>query len=568
MEERAISIGIENYKQIIDREYYYIDKTLFIKELLDKAGAVNVFTRPRRFGKTLALSMVKTYFEKEVDLQGNVIDNSHYFQGKNIINAGEKYTNYMGKYPIISFSLKSTKQPDFQMAYASLRQEIVSEYRRHSYVLNGKALMPEEQEKYKKIMAEKAEEIDYAKSLKFLSDCLKRYHNTRVIILIDEYDVPLENAYFRGFYDKMTDFIRSLFESVLKTNDSLEFAIVTGCLRISKESIFTGLNNLGVNSILTENYAEYFGFTTLEVEKMLKNYGLGEKISEVKEWYDGYCFGKTEVYNPWSVINYVYAALANRDAFPKPYWSNTSSNSIVRSLIDKADEDVKGEIEVLIQGGTIEKPVHEDITYEDIDKSQDNLWNFLFFTGYLKKTKETLVEEVIYLTMEIPNKEVRYIFKNTIQDWFRQHLEKTDLATLYKAVLEGDCETFANEVTEQLLECISYNDYKKDYYHGFLCGLLKGCKGYRVISNRESGNGRFDIVMRYPSARGKAVIIEIKMADTFDDLEHGCDVALRQIEDRKYDTQLLKDGYRDIIKYGICFYKKECMVKSNKVMHD
>lgn len=561
MENKAISIGIENYKQIIDKEYYYIDKTLFIKDLLDKGGAVNVFTRPRRFGKTLALSMIKTYFEKETDLQGDVTDNSHYFEGKNILNAGEKYTRHMGKYPVISLSLKSAKQPDFQMAYASLQYEIIGEYRRHSYVLNGNVLMQEEEERYRKIMAEKAENIDYARALKFLSDCLKKYHETGVIILIDEYDVPLENSFFRGFYDEMIDFIRSLFESALKTNDSLEFAVITGCLRISKESIFTGLNNLGINSILTENYAEYFGFTQTEVEKMLKDYDLEEKIPEVKEWYDGYLFGDTEVYNPWSVINYVYEALANRNAFPKPYWSNTSSNSIVRSLVEKADEEAKAEIEVLIQGGTIEKPVHEDITYEDIDKSQDNLWNFLFFTGYLKKTKEALIEETIHLTMKIPNREVRYIFRNTIQDWFRQHLEKTDLSTLYKAVLEGDCETFANEVTDQLLECISYNDYKEDYYHGFLCGLLKGCKGYRVISNRESGTGRYDIVMRYPSARGKAMIMEIKMADTFDGLEAGCDKALQQIEDRRYDAELLKDGYRNITKYGICFYKKECMVK-------
>lgn len=561
MENKAISIGIENYKQIIDKEYYYIDKTLFIKDLLDKGGAVNVFTRPRRFGKTLALSMIKTYFEKETDLQGDVTDNSHYFEGKNILNAGEKYTRHMGKYPVISLSLKSAKQPDFQMAYASLIDKIQNEFRRHSYVLNSNILMADQEEKYRKILFGEAENIQYAESLKFLSDCLKKYHETGVIILIDEYDVPLENSFFRGFYDEMIDFIRSLFESALKTNDSLEFAVITGCLRISKESIFTGLNNLGINSILTENYAEYFGFTQTEVEKMLKDYDLEEKIPEVKEWYDGYLFGDTEVYNPWSVINYVYEALANRNAFPKPYWSNTSSNSIVRSLVEKADEEAKAEIEVLIQGGTIEKPVHEDITYEDIDKSQDNLWNFLFFTGYLKKTKEALIEETIHLTMKIPNREVRYIFRNTIQDWFRQHLEKTDLSTLYKAVLEGDCETFANEVTDQLLECISYNDYKEDYYHGFLCGLLKGCKGYRVISNRESGTGRYDIVMRYPSARGKAMIMEIKMADTFDGLEAGCDKALQQIEDRRYDAELLKDGYRNITKYGICFYKKECMVK-------
>lgn len=561
MENKAISIGIENYKEIIDKEYYYIDKTLFIKDLLDKGRKVNVFTRPRRFGKTLALSMIKTYFEKETDFQGNVLDNSYYFQGKKIINAGEKYTNHMGKYPIISLSLKSAKQPDFEMAYASLIGEVLNEYGRHKYILKEDVLSAEDIEKYKKILSGKAENIDYAKSLKFLSDCLKKYHNTGVIILIDEYDVPLENSYFRGFYDKMIDFIRSLFESALKTNDSLEFAVITGCLRISKESIFTGLNNLEINSVLTENYAEYFGFTETEVEKMLKDYDLEQKIPEVKDWYDGYLFGDTEVYNPWSVINYVKTAISNKNPLPKPYWSNTSSNSIVRSLVEKADEEAKSEIETLIQGGIIEKPVHEDITYEDIDKSQDNLWNFLFFTGYLKKIGEYRVDRTIYLKLAIPNEEVAYIYENTIQEWFRQRLEQTDLSYLYTAVLEGDCETFANAVTDQLLECISYNDYKEAYYHGFLCGLLKGCKGYRVTSNRESGTGRYDIVMRYPSARGKAMIMEVKMADTFQGLEAGCDAALKQIEDRQYDAALVADGYRDIKKYGICFYKKECMVK-------
>ncbi len=561
MENKPISIGIENYKQIVDKEYYYIDKTLFIKDLLDKGGAVNVFTRPRRFGKTLALSMIRTYFEKEIDYQGNIVDNSSYFVGKNIINAGEKYTSHMGKYPVISLSLKSAKQPDYEMAYVSLIDEIIKEYERHSYVLQGNILSEANHDRYKRIMSRKAEPIDYAKSLEFLSTCLKKYHNAGVVILIDEYDVPLENSYFRGFYDKMIDFIRSLFESALKTNDSLEFAVITGCLRISKESIFTGLNNLEINSILTENYAEYFGFTEVEVEQMLKDYELEEKIPEVKDWYDGYLFGDTEVYNPWSVINYVKTAISNKNPLPKPYWSNTSSNSIVRNLVEKADEETKAEIETLIQGGTIEKPVHEDITYEDIDKSQDNLWNFLLFTGYLKKIEEYQVDRCIYLKLAIPNKEVIYIYENTIREWFQQRLEQTNLSALYTAVLEGDCDTFANAVTDQLLECISYNDYKEDYYHGFLCGLLKGCKGYRVISNRESGTGRYDIVMRYPSARGKAMIMEIKMADTFQELEAGCDEALKQIEDRKNDTELLADGYRDITKYGICFYKKECMVK-------
>ena len=561
MEDRAIPIGIENYKEIIEKEYYYIDKTLFLKEILDKKGKVNLFIRPRRFGKTLALSMVKTYFEQEIDNKGSIIDNSHYFQNMKIMEAGEKYTHHMGKYPVIVLSLKSAKQPDFEMAYASLLDEIMKEFDRHSYVLHGDILPEAKCEKYKKIMTGKAEAIDYAKALEFLSHCLKQYHGKRAIILIDEYDVPLENSYFEGFYDKMIKFIRSLFESALKTNDSLEFAVITGCLRISKESIFTGLNNLNINSILSGSYAEYFGFTEAEVEQMLKDYALEEKIAEAKDWYDGYLFGNTEVYNPWSVINYVYTAITNQNPLPKPYWSNTSSNSIVKDLVEEADEEAREELEILIQDGTIKKPIYEDITYADIHESPNNLWNFLFFTGYLKKTAEELRGNQIYVQLSIPNKEIEYIYQNTIREWFRKQLEHTDLSILYKAVLEGDCETFGMEVTNQLLECISYNDYKEEYYHGFLCGLLKGCKGYRVTSNRESGTGRYDIVMRYPSARGQAMIMEIKVAATFDELEAGCNKALKQIEEQKYDTDLRKDGYRNITKYGICFYKKECMVK-------
>ncbi|MCM1181727.1 MAG: AAA family ATPase, partial [Clostridium sp.] len=336
MGNKPIAIGIENYKEIVNKPYYYIDKTLLIQEILAKGGKVNLFTRPRRFGKTLALSMIKTFFEQDTDVQGNITDNRHYFDGMKISRAGEDYTKHMGQYPVISLSLKSAKQPDFDMAYKSLLDEIAKEYERHRYVLNGEALLEANKEKYSRIMERKAERIDYAKGLEFLSDCLKKYHKQNVIILIDEYDVPLENSYFAGFYEEMITFIRSLFESALKTNESLEFAVITGCLRISRESIFTGLNNLKINSILNQSYAEYFGFTQEEVEQMLTDYHLSAKIDEVKEWYNGYLFGETEVYNPWSVINYVDTAVENTVAFPKPYWSNTSSNSIIRELIEEA----------------------------------------------------------------------------------------------------------------------------------------------------------------------------------------------------------------------------------------
>lgn len=561
MENKPIAIGIEDYKRIKDKPYYYIDKTLLIKDILDKGGAVNLFTRPRRFGKTLALSMLRTFFEKDIDLYENITDNSHYFDGMKICEAGENYTKHMGQYPVISLSLKSAKQPTFDMAYKMLVDQISLEFKRHRYILNSNTLLEDEQTQYVEIMLRKAGRAEYATALKFLSDCLKKYHERNVIILIDEYDVPLENSYFSDFYDEMIIFIRSLFESAFKTNDSLEFAVITGCLRINKESIFTGLNNLKINSILNQNYAEYFGFTQREVEQMLIDYNLSEKVSEVKEWYDGYLFGETEVYNPWSVINYVDTAIENTIAYPKPYWSNTSSNSIIRELIEDADSIVKQEIEDLLLGGTIEKPIHEDITYEDIHKTQDNLWNFLFFTGYLKKVEERFEEENIYLTLTVPNKEVIGIYRNTVLEWFNKRLSTTNLNGLHKAILEGDCETFENEISDLLLETISFYDYAENYYHGFLCGLLKGCNHYTVISNRESGNGRPDILFRHLSVRGQAVIMELKVVKEFDQMEIGCEEALKQIEEQNYAATLYKEGYRQIRKYGICFYRKECMVK-------
>ena len=341
MNQKAISIGIESYKEIVDRPYYYVDKTLLIKDLLDNGTLVSCFTRPRRFGKTLALSMLKTFFELEMDSKGNVIDNSHYFEGMKIAEAGECYMNQQGKYPVISLSLKSAKQPDFDMAYQCMIQDIAYEYDRHRYVLLGEALSDADKAIYTSIMERKGEKAQYATSLKFLAECLKKYHGRNVVILIDEYDVPLENAYFRGFYNQMIDFVRSLFESALKTNDSLEFAVITGCLRISRESIFTGLNNLEVISVLNENYSEYYGFTESEVKEMLRTYGLEEKLQEVKQWYDGYLFGNTEVYNPWSVLNQTKEWFDDKDILAMPWWANTSSNNIIRTLIGQADDETK-----------------------------------------------------------------------------------------------------------------------------------------------------------------------------------------------------------------------------------
>ena len=533
---RPISIGIENYKEIIDKKYYYVDKTLLSKELLEKGGKVNLFTRPRRFGKTLALSMLKTFFEKDIDIHGTVTDNRHYFEGKKIMEAGEKYTQYMGQYPVISLSLKSAKQPDFEMAYSQLVEEISGEFKRHRYILETKLLLANEYNRYEEIMLGRATQKEYATALKFLSECLKRYHEKKVIILIDEYDVPLENSYFRGFYDEMIDFIRSLFESALKTNDNLEFAVITGCLRISKESIFTGLNNLEIISLLTVDYAEYFGFTEEEVKKMLVDYDVEHKVEEAKSWYDGYLFGNTEVYNPWSVINYVKAAIADSRTLPRPYWSNTSSNSIVRHLIEKADDSAKEEIELLIQGKTIEKTVHEDITYEDIYKTQENLWNFLFFTGYLKKVKEHMEDENIVLTLEIPNREVLYIFKNTIREWFDSRIRVKDLSGLFQGILQGNAEQIQKELSPLLLESVSYMDSYENFYHGFLLGILMNLNGYKVRSNREAGDGRYDISLESRDGLKDPVILEFKIGKRRPELIGKAVEALAQILEKRYDA--------------------------------
>lgn len=549
-----LPVGVENFEDLIQTGYYFVDKTLFIRELIDMKGKVNLFTRPRRFGKTLNMSMLRYFFEM------GKADNAELFQGMKIMDAGEEYLAHIGKYPVISISLKSMKQLTYDDAFYCLQEELAREFKRHDELL-PRLLYEEDREKYLRFIGRKAETKEYLDSLKFLSECLFQCYGRKAIILIDEYDVPLENAYFSGFYDKMVSVIRALFESALKTNDNLEFAVITGCLRISKESIFTGLNNLKIMSITSRTYAEHFGFTPEEVEQILRDYGLEDNLKIVKQWYDVYRFGESEVYNPWSVINYVDSCYHDKKAFAKPYWSNTSSNSIVKNLIEQADISLKQEIERLIEGGTIEKPIHEDITYDDMNSTQDNLWNFLFFTGYLKKISERQEGETIYMEMAIPNSEVRYVYKNAVLRWFEERTEKKELKPLYESLLNGKADELAEILSENLMETISFYDYQESYYHGFLAGMLKNIGNYIVQSNRESGNGRPDILVRYPSVRGKAVIIEIKVSKTYQGMEEKCDEALNQIEEQKYEEALRQEGYRDILKYGVAFYRKECMVK-------
>ena len=553
---KPLPIGVDNFEELITKDYFFVDKTLFIRDLLDMKGEVNLFTRPRRFGKTLNMSMLRYFFEMEEDNAGRL------FAGTKIMSAGEEYLKWMGQFPVISLTLKSMKQATWELSFEMLKKAIREEYSRHWKTVEASGRLNDaDRERFQRIRDLKGTDADYADALKFLSECLYICTGRKTIILIDEYDVPLENAHFAGFYEQMTALLRSLFESALKTNENLEFAVMTGCLRISRESILTGLNNLKIMSITADTYAEYFGFTPDEVEAMLRFYDLEMNLKTVQRWYDGYQFGSTEVYNPWSVINYVQSCRTNKDAFARPYWSNTSSNSIVRTLVEKADLSVKQEIEALIEGKTITKPIHEDITYEDMDSTQDNLWNFLFFTGYLKKIREQQEGETIYMEMAIPNSEVRYIYKDTVLRWFEEKTDKKELSPLYESILNGDTEKMAEILSENLMETISFYDYQESYYHGFLAGMLKNIGNYIVLSNRESGNGRPDIILKYPSVRGKAVIIEIKVSGIYQGLEEKCDEALRQIEEQKYEEALRQEGYQNIMKYGVAFYRKECMAK-------
>ena len=563
--KKQIAIGVEDFKRIIDKNGYFVDKTLMIQKLIESEAMVTLFTRPRRFGKTLNQFMIRRFFEDEITEKGEKVDNGTLFDGLAITKCGEEILKHQQQYPVIFLTLKSAKQPTYEMAYACLVDEICKEFERHSYVLAGE--MPKRnRERFERIQLGKGSRDEYAKALGFLSECLFKYHGKNTIILIDEYDVPLENAYFEGFYDKMIKFIRSLFESALKTNPYLERSVITGCLRISKESIFTGLNNLKVDSVLRTEYGDSFGFTESEVEEMLAYYNLQEELTEVKRWYDGYLFNDIEIYNPWSIINFVYDRDRKITQFALPYWSNSSSNSIIREMVGEADADAKRDLETLINGGTIEKPVHEDITYGDIHQSQDNLWNFLFFTGYLKKMGEwTDAEGDIHLKMAIPNMEIKKIYRESITYWFEQRMKETDRSPLMRALEEGDCEAAEDFINRQLADTISYYDYAENFYHGFMAGLLVNIGGYRVKSNRESGNGRPDIVMQTVQIRkGRVILLELKIASSVAEMDAACDRGLAQMEEQRYAEPFTTEGYPEVKKYALSFYKKECMVKKAK----
>lgn len=555
-----LPIGYDDYKTVIEEGFCYVDKTLLIKELLDNHGVANLLLRPGSFGKSLNLSMLRYFFEKPVD--GN--DNRHLFENQKITQEDGSYTQHQGKYPVIMLSLKSGKQSTLKDALFMIRVEIAKEFKRHSYVESSLSIETD-RKLFRSLLERTAPDEAWLDAIAFLSRCLNEYYKEKVIILIDEYDVPLENAYYSNFYDEMVSFIRSLFESALKTNLSLKFAMITGCLRISKESIFTGLNNLRVVSIMDTVYSEHFGFTQQDVDAMLEYYGLEEHASTMREWYDGYVFGMTEVYKPWSVINYVSTLYSNNKALPIEYWSNTSSNSIVKDLIVRADSEVRDELEMLIQGGTIKKVLHEELTYEDIYTSQENLWNFLYFTGYLKAVDVELVDVERVATLKIPNLEVKKIYSQQIVNWTRDNIKKRDWSALYQGILSGNADMIQAELSPVLMNSISYKDSYESFYHGLLVGLLMPMDEYKITSNQESGDGRYDICIVSRDGLAKPVILNFKVVKNRKDLETAADNALQQIMDNHYDAPLADEGYEECIHIGIGFCRKMCRVRCESV---
>ena len=561
MKHKPLPIGVEDFKRLVNNEYYFIDKTLMIKELLENKETVNLFTRPRRFGKTLNMSMLQRFFEATEKSNAYLFDSLK-------IAAYPEYMAYQGKYPVISISLKSMKQKNFTLAFETYKYLIKSEYSRHKdFIFSKNVLDEEEKARYLSFIQVDATETMYNQAIGFLSNCLKKAYQQNVIILIDEYDVPLENAYHEGFYDDMTNLIRSCFESALKTNPSLEFAVLTGCLRVSRESIFTGLNNLKTYSITKNKFSQYFGFTQEEMQEILQNFSLKQYAETIAKWYDGYRFGLTEIYNPWSVLNCIDSYLQNDMVACEPYWSNTSSNRIVKRLIEESNERTKSMVEELINGTPIHTQIFKDVTYGTIDVNQDYIWSFLLFTGYLKIISCETVGDETYYDMVIPNVEIKSIYKNTIRSWFIDHINRDSRTDILESVIHADAEKLEDLLCTWLTNTISCFDEQENYYLGFVTGLVSGFNGYMVVSNRESGNGRFDLVVKQRSRWHHAAILEFKVVEKYNQMTKACEDALRQIEEKDYEASLRDEQYENIAKLGICFCQKRCRVKSGGVDH-
>lgn len=565
-EWKKLPVGLENFQEIQKSGFYYVDKTKLIEQLLENWSKVNLFTRPRRFGKTLNMSMLKSFFEIGTDRT--------LFDGLYISRNQKLCEEYMGKYPVIFLSLKGIDGLSFEAAKYRLTELIGVEAERFAFLADSEKLTENERSKYRAIIhlvngKYSMDEDMLVSSLQTLSQLLCRHYGQKAMILIDEYDVPLDKAFQHGYYKEMVSLIRGLFGQALKTNDDLQFAVLTGCLRVSKESIFIGLNNFKVYAADDVRYEEEFGFTNEEIKKLLANYNLQEHFEKVKEWYDGYHFGDADIYCPWDVINYVDDLLSDPNVQPKSYWINSSGNDLVKRFIEQADITTKDEIEQLIAGNAVEKRIRSDLTYNEIDNSIDNIWSVLFTTGYL--TRLGKADNGVYKLI-IPNQEIREVFVQQIREWFNQIVanNRASIDKINQGFLEGKAETIQRELTMFLGETIrvfdtkARNEEKEIFYHDILLGILKNYPGWVVKSNRESGDGFADILLK-PKNPDAGIIVELKDVRSLHDLNQACERALEQIKDRRYDIELREDGRNDILAYGIAFCRKRCKVVVEKL---
>ena len=554
MRKPKLPTGIDNFKKIRNGNYYYVDKTSLIEQILNNGSEVTLFTRPRRFGKSLNMSMIQHFFEIGTDPE--------LFDGLKISKNTEICEQYMGKYPVISISLKGIDADSYEKARAQLIKTINREARRFQFLLESDKLSRVDKALFSELLTRNMEEDTITSSLQELTELLEVHYEQQVVVLIDEYDVPMAKAHENGYYDEMVLLLRNMFGNVLKTNSSLAFAVLTGCLRIAKESIFTGTNNFVSDTILSPRLSESFGFTQADVDQMLKDADLESQSAEIKTWYDGYHFGDADIYCPWDVISYLRDFQYGVAQKPKSYWKNTSDNAIIRSFIDYAGNTITKKLEKLLSGEYILQHIDENLTYDYLHSSEDNLWSILYLTGYLTRADNVQLSapqtDGVY-ALKIPNAEIREIFETTVIKWFDDSARTWNRQALFQAVWNTDCSRITDEMTKLLRKTISYHDYLEDYYHAFLAGIFAGA-GYIVESNKEHGEGRSDVVV-YDTENSRVAVFEAKYSKSLEQMESDCDAALQQIEEKMYAREY-EDEYDHILCYGIAFYKKRCLVKT------
>lgn len=554
MKNLNIPVGVSDFTEIRKNGYYYIDKSGLIKDILKTASTkVTLITRPRRFGKTLAMSMLDAYFDIRKD-------SKQLFDGLEISQNQVLCSEWMNKYPTIFVSFRQVEGLDFKGAYDMLTVVIANLFNEHIYLLDSKKATEFQKTSFKNLLSGNASVKEVKSSIYLLMNMMNDYYNEPVILLIDEYDVPVAKANNNGYYNEMLDVMRSLMQAV-KDNKTLKFAIITGCLRIAKESIFTGMNNFVSDTIVSSRLNEYFGFTQKEVNKILSDADAITHADIIKEWYDGYHFGNYDIYCPWDVMNYILDLQYNPKAKPQSYWKNTSDNAIIRSFIDYSGSNITRKLEVLMSGGHIFQHIDEYLTYDYLHSDEDNIWSILYLTGYLTQVKEDVgrkLDDSKMTALTIPNKEIRDIFETTVIKWFDDSARMWNRKALFDAVWSGNSESITYEMNKLLRKTISYHDYREDFYHAFLAGIFAGA-GYMVDSNKEHGEGRSDVVV-YDTVNARVAVFEAKYTRTLDKLESECDIALEQIDERMYAKEY-EDDYDDIMCYGISFFKKRCLVK-------